>query len=297
MNYFRRFRDAALCVALLALPFFFLSANLKDASNVNMVDRLVLQASAPVQFLATQIAHAVSDVLEEYVYLVDVKREHERLRAENDRLRQEQLELRIHAQDNERLRELLSLRPRLGGETWAAQVIAKETSAHFRVVRIRLDRGERDEIREGMPVVSTEGLVGQIRRTWGRYADVQLTVDQRSAIDVVLERGRARGILRGTGADEYACRIEYLERTDEVQPGDEVYTSGLGQRFPSSILVGRVRSVVQREHGLYQEALVTPAVNFSALQEVLVLGAMSTRRRLEHGEDWDHNEQVADGSP
>lgn len=284
MNYFRRFRDAAVCVALLAIPFFFLRANLKDPAQTSWLDRLVLQASAPIQYVAAEAAHGVSGVVEEYAYLVDVRRENERLRDESADLREEIRHLRIQENENRRMRELLDLRERLGGETLAAQVIGKEVSPFFRVVRVRLDRGERDRVRDGMPVVSAEGLVGQIRRTVGRYSDVLLTVDRTSAIDVVVQRTGARGMLRGTGeSDRYLCRIGYLRRTDEVEVGDEVYTSGLGQRFPAAILVGRVTRVVRKDFGLYQEAEVAPAVSFSNLEEVLILTTGARRQSVAEG--------------
>lgn len=281
MNTIRKLRDAALAVALLAIPFFFLSANLKAPENTNVLDRLVLQLSAPIQYVATETADAVSGALEEYIYLVDVKRDNEQLRLENDRFREETRQLRTQARENRRLRALLEVRERLGGETISAQVIGKEISRFFRVRRVRIDRGERDFVRPGMPVVSSQGLVGQVRRNWGRYADVLLTVDRTSAIDVVIQRTGARGMLRGTGEDDhYACRIQYLQRTDEVQVGDEIYTSGLGQRFPASILVGRVSEVRRRDFGLYQEAEITPAVNFSDLEEVLVLTSGSREQSV-----------------
>ena len=123
-----------------------------------------------------------------------------------------------------------------------------------------------------MPVITSEGLVGQVRRTWGRYADVLLTADKTSAIDVVVQRTGARGMLKGTGSEEdYVCTLEELSREDDVKPGDLVVTSGLGQRFPASILVGRIKDVVKREYGLYQEATVAPAVHFSHLEEVLIM--------------------------
>ncbi len=280
MSYFRRFRDAAVSVILLVLPFFFLSANLKDPSRLNVIDRAFLEVSAPLQYVAAEAAHAVSGVVEDYVYLVDVKRDNERLRLENDRLRDEARLLRIQAQENERLRDLLQLRQRLGGETITAEVIAKDISPFFRVLRIRLDRGARDRVRAGMPVVSSQGLVGQVRRASGRHSDVLLTVDQESAIDVVVQRTGARGMLRGTGdSNRYLCRIEYLRREEEVEVGDEVYTSGLGRRFPASILIGRVTRVGRQEFGLYQQVEVTPSVDFSQLDEVLVLTAGSRERR------------------
>lgn len=272
MNFFRRFRDAAICVALLAIPFFFLNANLKDPASTNVLDRLVLQASAPIQYVATQFAHGVSSVWEDYVWLVDVKEDNDRLRAQNARLRAENTRLAQQGRENRRLRALLQLREQIGGETLSAQVIGKEVSPFFRVIRVTLDRGERDRVRSGMPVVSSDGLVGQVRRAWGRYSDVLLTVDRTSAIDVVVQRTGARGMLRGTGeTDRYLCRLEYLQRTDEVRVGDLIHTSGLGQRFPGSILVGRITRVSQRSFGLYQEAEVTPAVDFSGLEEVLIM--------------------------
>lgn len=269
-------------IALLVLPFFFLSANLKDPSNVTVVDQIFLNASGPIQYVATEAAHAVSGVVEDYVYLVDVKRDNERLRLQNDRLREETRLLRVQARENERLRDLLQLRQRLGGETISAEVIAKDISPFFRVMRIRVDRGVRDRVRTGMPVVSSQGLVGQIRRSAGRHSDVLLTVDQESAIDISIQRTGARGMLRGTGeTNRYLCRVQYLRRDDEIEVGDEVYTSGLGRRFPASILVGRITRVERQEFGLYQEVEVTPSVDFSSLDEVLVLTAGSREQRTQ----------------
>jgi rod shape-determining protein MreC len=218
----------------------------------------------------------VTAVLQEYVYLVDVKRDNDRLRAENARLLEDNNRLLAAATENRRLRRLLQLRDELRGNLLSAQVIGKEVSPYFRVTRVVLDRGERDHVRPGMPVITADGLVGQIRRTYSRYADVLLTADKTSAIDVVVQRNGARGMLKGTGAEEnYVCQLEQLSRDDDVQPGDVVVTSGLGQRFPASILVGEIKEVVKREYGLYQEATVVPAVHFSRLEEVLILTAGS----------------------
>ena len=93
MNLFRRFRDAAICVALLALPFFFLRANLQDPTRGTVVDRALLQLSAPFQYVATQLASGVSGILQEYVYLVEVNRDNDRLREENARLREANFKL------------------------------------------------------------------------------------------------------------------------------------------------------------------------------------------------------------
>lgn len=292
MNYFRRFRDAAICVVLLVLPFLVLSANLKEPSNTNLLDDMLLNASAPLQWVAAKSAHAVGGVLEEYVFLVDVKHDNDRLALDNARLQEETRRLRSEARENDRLRQMLQLRARIGGESIAAQVVSKEISPFFRVVRLRVDRGMRDRVREGMPVVSTQGLVGQVRRTMGRHADVLLTVDAESAVDVVVQRTGARGMLRGTGeTNRYLSRIQLLSRDDEVEVGDEIYTSGLGRLFPASVLVGRVSRVSREEVGLFQEVDVTPAVSFGSLEEVLILTATSRENEVRHGRESEDEDE------
>lgn len=281
MNQFRRLRDAAICVVLLALPFFVLEAHLRDPARMNPLDRVLLQATAGIQSLAAGAARWVSDVLEDYVYLVEVRQENERLRARIARLEEERQRLRAEGLENRRLRSLLQLRERLGGEVIAAHVIGRDVSPFFRVTRIGLDRGERDRVRPGMPVVAAQGLVGQVRRTFGSSCDVLLIVDRTSAVDVTIQRTGARGMLRGTGEDErYMARIQYLGREDSVRVGDLVHTSGLGQRFPASILVGTVTRIVRREFGLWQDVEVTPAVDFSTLEEVLILTEGSRMQSL-----------------
>ena len=272
MNLFKRYKDELVAIALLALPFFVLRANLSNPEKASYLDRWLMQISAPVQWAAVKVATGVSSAVEEYVYLVEVERENERLGYENARLLQQVRDLEAVERENERLRTMLVLRDQVPGEKISARVIAKDISPLFRVIRVRLDRGRDDRVVPGMPVVSTEGLVGQVSRVEDRYADVMLTVDEGSAVDVVVQRTGSRGILRGTGeSDNYKSRIQYLLRADEVRVGDTVYTSGLGRRFPPNLKVGTITNVEKRDFGLYQLAEVTPSVNFTRLEEVFVL--------------------------
>jgi rod shape-determining protein MreC len=272
MNFFKRYKDWVVAFALLALPFFFLKANLNEPPKLSMVDRWLLQLSAPVQWVAIKVATGVSAVIEEYVYLVEVQRENERLAYENARLKQQVSELEALERENQRLRSMLVLRDELPGQKISARVIAKDISPLFRVLRIRLDRGADERVLAGMPVVSAEGLVGQISRVTERFAEVMLTVDEGSAVDVIIQRTGSRGMLHGTGeTDSYKARIQYLLRADEVRVGDTVFTSGLGRRFPPNLKVGTVTNVEKRDFGLYQLAEVVPSVNFSHLEEVFVL--------------------------
>jgi rod shape-determining protein MreC len=123
-----------------------------------------------------------------------------------------------------------------------------------------------------MPVVTLGGVVGTVQRVAGSSVDVKMVVDPNSAVDVVSERTGARGIIRGTGdLTKYLLRVEYAERTDEVDVGDLVVTSGMGRRFPKGVPVARVTRVVRRDFGIYQEVEAMPTVDFSRLEEVLIL--------------------------
>jgi len=123
-----------------------------------------------------------------------------------------------------------------------------------------------------MPVVTAKGVVGRVGRVYGSYSDVILAVDPKSAVDVIIQRTGGRGLLRGiVGANRYICRIDYLLRKESVNVGDLVVTSGVAGVFPKDLHVGRISKVTKRTYGLYQEVEVTPLVDFSSLEDMLVI--------------------------
>ncbi len=282
MRFLRRYRDPIISVILLTLPFFFLNANLKSPNDLNPLDRVILQISAPIQWVAAAMAQGASDLWDRYIYLVDTRAENSRLRRENDRLREENRRFQTVSEEARRLQKMLGFRETFNGELLSARVIAKDTNRFFRVVRLRIDRDE-TEVRPGMPVLTYDGLVGQVSRTWGRFSDVLLVVDPTSSVDVVVQRTSSRGTLHGTSElNRYSCTIEYLRRTDEIRVGDLVFTSGAGRRFPPGILVGRLTKITRQNFGLYQQAEVTPAVDISRLNEVFI---NTTMPRLDLDDD------------
>lgn len=271
MNFFKRLRDTALVVLLLAVPFFFLRASIRRPEDMNVVDRSLMMVAAPVEYVASALARTVSSLLGEYVYLVDVKADNAKLSYENAQLRSRVSELTAMEAENRRYKELLGLKTTLGPETVSAVVVSKDTTDYFRVTRVALDAAN-PGLKPNMPVVSLGGVVGTVLRVAGEKVDVQLTVDSGFGVDVVVERTRARGFVRGTGNEErYLVYVEYVQRDDEIDVGDTLVTSGYGCRFPSGIAVAKVTKVVKREFGIYQQVEAKPTVDFSRLSEVLVL--------------------------
>ena len=271
MSPLKRYRDAAIVIVLLAVPFFFLRATMKKPENLNAMDRAILRVSAPIEFAASSVARGVSNLWEEYVFLVDVKSDNEKLTYDNARLRENVHHLEQQQVENQQLRRLLQLRETTPGDTVSAQVVGKDFTEFFRVTRVVLDRGSRN-IRPHMPVISPDDVVGAVTHVMGDAVDVQLSVDAAFAIDVEDERTHARGLVRGTGDPmRYACKVEMVDSRDEVEIGDLLVTSGKGKWFPRGLPVARVTKVTKRELGRDQEVEAQPTVNFSRLDAVLIL--------------------------
>lgn len=271
MREWKRYRDVVLVVLLLVLPFYILRSNMKKPEQRSAMDRAVLRVSAPVEFVSSSMARGMSDVLTDYVYLVDVKADNERLAYDNARLRESVRRLEQSGYENRELRRLLQLREAQGGDYIAAQVITKDFSEFFRVSRVVLDRGSA-AIRPHMPVLAADGVVGKVLHVAGDTIDVELAVDAHFGVDVEDERTHARGFVRGTGDPRrYACRVEMVDSRDDVEIGDLFVTSGKGKWFPRGLPVARVTKVQKRELGREQDIEAEPTVDFSRLDAVLVL--------------------------
>ncbi len=267
----KRYRDVAIVVVLLAIPFFVLRANMKHPENLNTLDRFILRVSAPIEFGASSVARGISNLWGDYVYLVDVKKDNARLAYDNARLRENVHRLEQTQVENQQLQRLLQLKESLPVDALSAQVIGKDFTEFFRVYRVVLDRGSRD-VRTHMPVVSPDGVVGAVLHVAGDSIDVELAVDAAFNVDVEDERTKARGFVRGMGDPaRYACKVEMVDSRDEVDIGDLLVTSGKGNWFPRGLPVARVTKVNKRELGRDQEVEAAPTVDFSRLDDVLIL--------------------------
>ena len=271
MTAFRRYRDIVITVLLLAVPFFFLRASIRKPSDLTPIDQAVLRIAAPFEWAGSTAARHVSSLIGNYVYLVDVKNDNNRLSYENARLRTRVRELEHAEAESRRLRRLLGMRDIVPDETVSGLVVGKDATEYFRVAQVTVDTPN-PRIRVHMPVVALDGAVGTVERVAGEKVMVQLVVDSGAGVDVIVERTGARGFVRGTGERaRYAVRVEYMKRSDEVEIGDLLVTSGVGCRFPKGIPVARVNKLQKRDFGIYQTVEAEPTVDFSRLEEVLII--------------------------
>ncbi|WP_372683260.1 rod shape-determining protein MreC, partial [Desulfosarcina sp.] len=168
---------------------------------------------------------------------------------------------------NDRLRHMLGFEKAIPRPMIAAQVVGKDPSAWSKTIIV--DKGTRDSVRQGVPVVIPEGIVGVVVEASAGYSKVLLLTDPNSAVDALVQKTRARGIVKGGGADY--CIFDYVLRKHEISVGDMVVSSGLDGVFPKGFRVGRISEIVRQNAGIFQKVSVTPYVDFEILEEVFII--------------------------
>jgi len=281
----RRLIDWSLTGVLILLPALVLRSSLSRGTP-SALDVALLRITAPLETGVSWIIEGIGGTWSRYVALVDVEAENRELRDDNERLRKDLAAMTRKAYDVAALEDLAVVKKRTPADTLGARVIGAPLSPQFRVLRLKVDRGER-EVATDMPVITSEGPVGRVDRVYGNYADVVLISDPGSRIDVVIrdpaqpaaQANGVRGLLVGLGRpDSYACKIEWLERQgrqgagpdSKVKIGDEVVTSGLGASFPAGLVVGKISKIIG-DDGMFQSVEVKPTVDVSRVRAVMVL--------------------------
>ncbi|MEY4951016.1 MAG: hypothetical protein RL698_3227 [Pseudomonadota bacterium] len=252
---------------LLLVSTFLLVGNARGQRRIDPLGTTLLEIMAPLDRGLGAVRGAFSRVWTSYVDLVGAREEAAWLRKrlrEIDARRETTTDLE---RENERLQALLDLRDRIPGQGVAARVTSAEMKGLFRSAT--LGKGTRDGIAVGMAVISTEGVVGQVFAASPSAARVLLIEDPSSGIDAIVARSRARGIVEG-GSDA-GCTLKYVKRGEEIRVGDEIVTSGLDGTFPKGVPLGTITGIIPGERGLFQSAEVRPSVDFSKVEEVLVV--------------------------
>ncbi len=266
LEFFRKYRLRVLLVLLCVAALLFYSALLRYRGASRPVEVKVIAITAPLLAMVDGSVETVADLWGHYLWLIDTAKENEDLLKRTRELAAELAQSDEIRLENARLRRLLDFKDSLDRSVLAAEVISEDAGSWFRTVLI--DKGSEDGLREGLPVVVAEGVVGRIIRCSAAYSRVLLVTDASSAMAVLLQRHRPRVVVRGVGD---RLRLEFALRQEEILEEDLVLTSGTGGIFPKGLVVGRVTSVQRDEYGMFQQVELSPAVDFSRLEEVLVL--------------------------
>jgi rod shape-determining protein MreC len=267
-----RQRPGVLLGAAILLHVVLISAQVNTVSGLPLLQVVTFGSFSEVQRGTMAMVGGVRDLWSGYVDLRGVQNENEALRQQVQSLQVRLQQERAEAQRTDNLRQLLELRERANLDTAAAEVIAAAASPEFRTVTI--DKGTGDGLRNDMAVVSPAGVVGRIILPSGRASKVQLLIDRNAAAGALIERTRVQGVVEGVG--DGSLSLQYVPGTADVRPGDLVVTSGIDGIYPKGFVIGTIE-LVDRGAGGYHLITVRPAVDFTRLEEVLVVRTPPSR--------------------
>jgi rod shape-determining protein MreC len=256
-----------LWVFLIGSVLFLLSSNSDPGPTWNPAEQFIIEITAPFQNLFDQVVSSTEAFWLNYFHLVNVRHENRQLKNELLELRMANSRYQELLETQERIEALLQFKQTLNLPVIPAQVIGLDPSGWFKSIII--DKGKQAGLRLDMPVVNAFGVVGRVVSVSPNYAKVLLIIDQNSAIDCLIQRSRDRGMLKGLMSE--ICKLDYVVKSSDVKVGDILVTSGLGGVFPKGLPMGRVLKVKEMPGELFKDVSIMPAVDFSKLEEVLVV--------------------------
>lgn len=252
-------------IFILVLGFF--SYQLKTSPKPGLLRKIVLEITFPLESIIHDSLGGIEETWRRYLFLYGLTDENKRLRETNARLSRKVFEYREAYLENIRLRKMLAFKEKLPYTAIAAGITRRDMTGIMKTLMI--DRGENDGLRKGQPVIVEAGLVGRVIETTWHTSRVLVVTDENSNVDALIQRTRANGILQGTGTGR--CNLKYIVKTDPVQKGDIVLTSGLGGVFPKELMVGVVRRVENNKTSMFQNIDIVPFADFQKMEEVLII--------------------------
>ena len=256
-----------LLALLLVFLFVLLSYQLKFPQSAGPLRKAVLEVTSVMDSSVDHTLDTIRGVWHRYLFLHGLVEENKQLRETNIRLVNKVMEYREAHLENIRLRQLLDFKEQQKYSTVSARVIRRDLSGIMKTLMI--DRGENDGIRKGQMVIVDEGVVGRVIETAWRAARILIVTDENSNIDALIQPTRTHGILQGAGVG--ACYLKRIVKTEKVNEGDIILTSGLAGEGPKGLALGVVRSVAHNQTSMFLDVEVAPFVDFRKLEEVLVI--------------------------
>lgn len=265
-------RRALVVLASLVAVIILVTATARLRTNASAPEAWLLDGLSPIARMAQTITETIK---RGQATVAEIGR----LRAENERLREELADLRAKEivfdraiAAHTRLRALLGLKERMPDPVAAAAVIFRHPD-HW-LEQLVVGVGAADGVAVDMVAVDPQGVVGRVLRVTNRTATILLLTDAQSGVGVAVERSGDLGVAFGAPNGDGTLEVRFFSRDPDVEVGDRLVTSGHGAVFPPGLPVGTVHSLVNDASGLLQLAVIEPVVDFDRLHEVLIINSV-----------------------
>lgn len=209
----------------------------------------------------------IKDSTARYVNLINIKKDNEQLKNQNRELQTQLLKFDEVAAENNRLKALLDFKQNSKMNLVSAQVIARDLIPDHSTITI--NKGTDHGVKSGQAVMTLQGALGYIYKPSKKTAHILLMTDRYAVIDGVIQRSRAQGIVEGKGTN--GAVLKYVERTEDVKPGDLVVTGGLDNIFPKGFPIAIVEATEKKLISVSLKVDLKPLVDPDKVEEVFVV--------------------------
>lgn len=254
------------CVVLLGVILFSANPN----SPIHFIYKGISVPLQPVQSFFSGIGNRFAKAADYFFNYDAIEKEYQQIEEENDQLKAERDEIESLQEENEELRTLLGIAAENADYSYVmANVIANDTDNWFQTFTI--DKGSAAGISLSDCVVTSKGLVGKVVSVAPTSAKVMAIVDEESILMGRLTKTndlvRIRG-MENLGTD-ILCKMDRVDASADLAIGDQIQTTNSEELYPAGLVIGTVKEVVEQNNERY--ALVEPAVDFRALDKVMVM--------------------------
>lgn len=220
-----------------------------------------------MQNLFFDYSKGIKDSTARYVNLVNIKKDNDSLQGQNKELQTRLLKLDEILAENNRLKSILDFKQNSKMDLVSAQVIARDLIPDHSTITI--NKGTDHGVKSGQAVMTLDGALGYIYKPSKKTAHVLLMTDRYAVIDGIIQRSRAQGIVEGKGNS--GAVLKYVERTEDVKPGDLVVTGGLDNIFPKGFPIAIVEATEKKHISVSLKVDLKPLVDPDKVEEVFVV--------------------------
>jgi len=275
------FTNKKMIVLLISVILFvsLISISLRTGDNTPFLQQASNDITAVLGRVFARPANAVTRVFESVNDLQNTYEENQRLKIEIDKIYERQAEINVLRDENQRLGEELELQSSLTDYRTISGTVISRNPDNW-VDQIVVDRGSQDGVAVGMPVMSSNGLIGRISEVNPTSSKVVLltNIDQTAnqvSSEIIMEEEIVYGLISGYDSSSDRLVMSQITSTIEIEEGELITTSGLGGVIPRGLVIGEVEEVTMDAHGLAQQVFVNPAADFENIRYVTIINRLA----------------------
>lgn len=261
-------------IILLSIAVFaaILTATLSIMNVTDPIKDLANTVATPFRALGNTIKESFEGYSKYFSTINKLESENNALESEIDLLESQLADANAIREENERLRDYLEIKKTYPDFKIIEALVVSRESENLTSI-FTLNKGKRDGVKLGMPILVGDGLVGSVCEVGSDWCRVRAVSEASASAGAYISRSGELGIIDGDISlkDTGNCYLRYLNADADVEIGDIVYTSGTGSVFPRDLLVGKVTEIKTNTHLRTKEAVVELAVDFTDLKYVLIV--------------------------